>query len=117
MFTKKALIAVPKSAADEEKLMGLVLEAGADDLRDEGDVWEVLTTPAAYEAVVAAIHGAGIETTVAELTMLASTYTKLEGPAAAQMVRLLEALEDHDDVQNVYSNFDMDAKQMEEVAG
>lgn len=117
MFSKKGLIAVPKSAADEEKLMGLVLEAGADDLRDEGDVWEVLTTPAAYEAVVAAIHGAGIETTVAELTMLASTYTKLEGPAAAQMVRLLEALEDHDDVQNVYSNFDMDAKQMEEVAG
>jgi len=58
-----------------------------------------------------------IETSVAEITMIASTYTKLEGPAANQMVRLLEALEDHDDVQNVYSNFDMDAKQLEEVAG
>ena len=63
------------------------------------------------------MKGAKIETQMAEVTMLASTYTKLEGSAAAQMIRLLEALEDQDDVQNVYSNFDIDAKQMEEVAG
>ncbi len=117
MFAKKGLIAVPKSAADEEKLMNIVLEAGGDDLNDEGDSWEILTEPAAYEAVAGAIKAAGIETTVSEVTMIASTYTKLEGSVAAQMIRLLEALEDHDDVQNVYSNFDMDANQYEEVAG
>jgi YebC/PmpR family DNA-binding regulatory protein len=117
MFAKKGLIAVPKAAADEEKLMNIVLEAGGDDLNDEGDTWEILTEPAAYEAVATAIKAAGIETTVSEVTMIASTYTKLEGSVAAQMIRLLEALEDHDDVQNVYSNFDMDANQYEEVAG
>ncbi len=117
MFAKKGLIAVPKSAADEEKLMNIVLEAGGDDLNDEGDTWEILTDPAAFEAVAKEIRAAGIETTVSEITMIASTYTKLEGSTAAQMIRLLEALEDHDDVQNVYSNFDMDANQYEEVAG
>jgi transcriptional/translational regulatory protein YebC/TACO1 len=117
MFSKKGLIAVPKENADEEKLMNLVLENGGDDLTDQGDTWEILTDPASYHAVLDAIRAAKIETSVAEITMIASTYTKLEGPAANQMVRLLEALEDHDDVQNVYSNFDMDAKQLEEVAG
>jgi YebC/PmpR family DNA-binding regulatory protein len=117
MFSKKGLIAVPKAAADEEKLMNLVLESGGDDLNDEGDNWEILTDPAAYESVANALKAAGIETTVSEITMIASTYTKLEGNTAAQMIRLLEALEDHDDVQNVYSNFDMDANQYEEVVG
>ncbi len=117
MFHKKGLIAVAKSAAAEEQLMDLVLEAGGDDLRDEGDAWEIVTEPGAFDAVVQAIRGAKIETQVAEVTMLADTYTHLEGAAAAQMVRLLEALEDQDDVQNVYSNFDMDANQLEEVAG
>jgi YebC/PmpR family DNA-binding regulatory protein len=117
MFHKKGLISVAKSAANEEKLMDLVLEAGGDDLRDEGDSWEIITEPAAFDAVAAAIKGSGIETQMAEVTLLASTYTKLESAPAAQMIRLLEALEDQDDVQNVYSNFDMDAKQLEEVAG
>ena len=117
MFHKKGLIAVAKSAANEDKLMDLVLEAGGDDIRDEGDTWEIITEPAAFDAVATAIKGAGIETQMAEVTMLASTYTKLEGSAAGQMIRLLEALEDQDDVQNVYSNFDMDAKQLEEVTG
>ena len=117
MFHKKGLISVAKAAAPEEQLMDLVLEAGGDDLRDEGDAWEIVTDPGAFDAVVQAIRGAKIETQVAEVTMLADTYTHLEGAAAAQMVRLLEALEDQDDVQNVYSNFDMDANQFEEVAG
>jgi YebC/PmpR family DNA-binding regulatory protein len=115
MFTKKGLISVAKDAADEEKLMTLVLENGGDDLNDEGDSWEILTEPAAFHTVADAIKAAKIETEMAEITMIASTYTKLEGSAASQMLRLLEALEDHDDVQNVYSNFDMDASQMEEV--
>jgi YebC/PmpR family DNA-binding regulatory protein len=115
MFHKKGLISVPKSAADEEKLMTLVLENGGDDLNDEGESWEILTEPAAFEAVSEAIKKAKIETELAQITMVATTYTKLEGAAANSMIRLLEALEDHDDVQNVYSNFDMDATQMEEV--
>jgi len=117
MFHKKGIISVAKSAADEEKLMNIVLEAGGDDLRDAGDSWEIVTEPSAFDAVSTAVQDAKIETQMAEITMLATTYTKLEGAPAAQMIRLLEALEDQDDVQNVYSNFDMDASQMEEVAG
>ena len=116
MFAKKGLIAVEKSAASEEKLMDIVLENGGEDLNDEGDTWEMITDPSAFEAVSGAIKSAGIPTVMSEVTMVASTYTKLEGAAANQMVRLLEALEDLDDVQNVYSNFDMDAAQLEHAA-
>ena len=70
-----------------------------------------------FEGVLNAVKAANIAVASSEVTMLASTYTKLEGPAANQMLRLLEALEDFDDTQNVYSNFDMDAEQMEQVAG
>ncbi|MGB7170152.1 MAG: YebC/PmpR family DNA-binding transcriptional regulator, partial [Acidobacteriaceae bacterium] len=115
MFSKKGIIAIPKSAADEEKLMNIVLEAGGEDLNDEGDTWEIITEPASFEAVAQAVRDAKIETVMSEVTMIASTYTRLEGATVAQMVRLLEALEEHDDVQHVYSNFDMDAKQLEEV--
>ena len=117
MFSKKGLIAIEKSAADEEKLMNIVLEHGGDDLNDEGDTWEILTEPAAYEGVLEAVKAAGIPTVASEVTMIASTYTKLEGATANAMIRLLDALEDFDDTQNVYSNFDMDAEQMEQVAG
>jgi len=117
MFSKKGVITIDKQAADEDALMNIVLESGGDDLNDEGDSWEIVTNPSAYETVLAAVKAAKIEPVASEVTMLASTYTKLEGPQAAQMVRLLEALEDFDDTQNVYSNFDMDAEQMEQVAG
>jgi YebC/PmpR family DNA-binding regulatory protein len=115
MFSKKGVISVAKSAVDEDKLMGIVLDNGGDDLNDEGESWEIITEPAAFENVRGAIEKEKIPTEMAEVTMIASTYTKLEGAAANSMIRLLEALEDHDDVQNVYSNFDMDASQMEEV--
>jgi YebC/PmpR family DNA-binding regulatory protein len=117
LFSKKGLIAVEKIAATEDQLMDIVLEHGGEDLNDEGDTWEILTDPSAYEAVAGAIKAAGIATVMSEVTMVASTYTKLEGNAANQMIRLLEALEDCDDTQNVYSNFDMDAEQMEHAAG
>ena len=117
LFAKKGLIAVEKSAASEEQLMDIVLEHGGDDLKDEGDTWEILTDPAAYEAVLGAVKAARIPTVMSEVTMVASTHTRLEGNAAHQMIRLLEALEDCDDTQNVYSNFDMDAAQMEEAGG
>jgi YebC/PmpR family DNA-binding regulatory protein len=117
MFSKKGLLAVEKSAATEEQLMDIVLEHGGEDLNDEGDTWEIISDPLAHEAVAGAIKAAGIPTVMSEVTMVASTYTKLEGSAANQMIRLLEVLEDCDDTQNVYSNFDMDAEQMEQAAG
>jgi len=117
MFSKKGVIDIEKANATEEKLMDIVLEHGGEDLRDEGEVWEIVTDPHSFEGVLNAVKAANIPVASSEVTMLASTYTKLEGPAAAQMIRLLEALEDFDDTQNVYSNFDMDAEQMEQVAG
>jgi YebC/PmpR family DNA-binding regulatory protein len=117
LFSKKGVIAVEKSAASEEQLMDIVLEHGGEDLNDEGDTWEILTDPGAYEAVLAAVKAAGIPTAMSEVTLVASTYTKLEGTTASQMIRLLETLEELDDTQNVYSNFDMDAEQMEHAAG
>jgi YebC/PmpR family DNA-binding regulatory protein len=117
MFSKKGLIAIEKDAASEEQLMDIVLEHGGDDLNDEGETWEITTEPNALEGVVTAVKAAGIPVLSSEVTMLASTYTKLEGSPANQMIRLLEVLEDCDDTQNVYSNFDMDPDQMEEAAG
>ena len=116
MFHKKGSIVVPKAAASEDQLTNLVLEAGGEDLKDDGESWEILTDPSAFETVKTAVEKAGIKPTHAEVAMLPQNYVKLEGSAAGTMVRLLEALEDHDDVQHVYSNFDMDAKALEEVA-
>jgi YebC/PmpR family DNA-binding regulatory protein len=113
MFSKKGVIAIPKEAATEEKLMDIVLEHGGEDLNDEGENWEIVTDPASFEAVSEAVKAAGIETVMSEVTMIASTYTKLEGAQANQMMRLLDALEDYDDTQNVYSNFDMDEESVE----
>lgn len=117
MFSKKGVIAIEKSAAGEDDLMNIVLEAGGEDLNDEGENWEIVTDPASYEAVLNAVKAANIPVASSEVTMIASTYTHLEDTAAKSMMRLLEALEDFDDTQNVYSNFDMTAEQMEQVAG
>jgi YebC/PmpR family DNA-binding regulatory protein len=117
MFHKKGYIVVPKSAANEDALLDLVLENGGDDLKDDGDSFEIITEPASYEAVLSAIKAKGIETTMAEVSLIPQNYIKLEGAQANQMIRLLEAIEDHDDVQKSYSNFDVDQKQLEEVAG
>ena len=117
MFHKKGDIVVPKSAAKEDDLMGIVLDAGAEDLRDDGENWEVLSDTSAYEAVLEAVKKAGITPSSSEVTMIPQNYIKLEGQPANTMIRLLEALEDHDDVQNVHANFDIDQKLLEEVAG
>jgi YebC/PmpR family DNA-binding regulatory protein len=108
LFTKKGLIIVAKSAASEEKLTEIALEAGADDLSDEGETWEVITDPREFDQVLEAIKAAKIAPEHAEVTMIASTYQRLEGTQASAMMRLLETLEDLDDTQNVYTNFDMD---------
>jgi transcriptional/translational regulatory protein YebC/TACO1 len=116
MFHKKGDIVIAKTAAKEDDLMGIVLEAGADDLRDDGENWEVLTDPSAFEAVVEAVKKAGIEPISASVAMIPQNYIKLEGSQATTMIRLIEALEEHDDVQNVHANFDIDQKLLEEVA-
>ncbi len=108
MFTKKGVIVVAKGAADEDKLTEIVLDAGAEDLSDEGENWEIITAPKDFEAVTNALKAAKIAPEHGEVTMIASTYTKLEGAPAAAMLRLLDVIEDLDDTQNVYSNFDMD---------
>ena len=112
MFTKKGVISIDKDAADEDKLMEIVLESGAEDLNDEGTHWEILCDPKDFEAVTEALKAAKIKTSSAEVTKIASTYTKLEGAQAHAMMRLLETIEDLDDTQNVYSNFDFDEAQM-----
>jgi YebC/PmpR family DNA-binding regulatory protein len=116
MFHKKGQIVVPKAGVKEDDLMNIVLENGGDDLNDDGDNWEIITAPASYETVLEAVKKANIEVVHSEIGMVPQNYIKLEGAAANQMIRLLEAIEDHDDVQNVYSNFDVDQKQLEEVA-
>jgi len=112
MFTKKGVITIAKSAVSEDKLTEIVLDAGAEDLSDEGEHWEVLCDPKDFEAVTEALKAAKIAPEHAEVTKIASTYTKLEGTQANAMVRLLETIEDLDDTQNVYSNFDFDEASM-----
>jgi YebC/PmpR family DNA-binding regulatory protein len=116
MFHKKGDIVIPKSAAKEDDLMNIVLEAGAEDLREDGENWEILTDPHAFEPVVEALKKANLQPTTAEVAMIPQNYIKLEGPTATQMIRLVEALDEHDDVQHVFSNFDVDQKLLEEVA-
>ena len=116
MFSKKGVFVVAKDAVPEDRLTEVALEAGAEDLSDEGETWEILSDPKDFEAVSNALKQAGVTPEHAEVTMISSTYTKLEGSAASQMMRLLEVLEDLDDTQNVYSNFDMDEEPTGSVA-
>ncbi|MEW6117834.1 MAG: YebC/PmpR family DNA-binding transcriptional regulator [Nitrospirota bacterium] len=109
MFEKKGYILVEKAKADEDTLMSLVLDAGAEDMKNDPkeDSYEIITAPDQMEAVKEAITKGGIAVSLAEITMLPKTYVPLEGQTSEQMVRLIDALEDNDDVQNVYSNFDI----------
>jgi len=116
MFERKGQIFIEKEKASEDQLMTIVLDAGADDLRDDGESWEVICPPEAHDAVLQAIQNAGIATESAEIAMVPKNLMKLEGKNAQAMLRLSEALEEHDDVQNVYSNFDVDEKELEALA-
>ena len=112
MFEKKGYIVVSKSAKPEEELFDIAIEAGADDLRDDEDNFEIITSPENFEAVSNALKAAAIEPQVAEVEMVPQNYIRLEGGDARQMLKLMEALEDHDDVQKVSANFDMSAADM-----
>jgi transcriptional/translational regulatory protein YebC/TACO1 len=107
MFDKKGYIAVENKAVDEEVLMEAALEAGAEDIREDNSNFEVITTPEDFEEVKAAIDNVSIPYTVAEVTMLPQSTTFLKGKEAEQMIKLMEALEDCDDVQKVYTNADI----------
>lgn len=113
MFDKKGYIVVDKDAKPEDELFEIALEAGADDMQTEGDVFEIYTAPENFEAVHEAIKAAGIEPQAAEISMIPQNYTALEGADAKQMLKLYDALDDHDDVQKVYANFDIDESEME----
>lgn len=113
MFSKKGYIVIDKSAVDEERLLAAVLDAGAEDVRDDGLTWEVLSDPSAFEAVRDAVKGLGVEPATAQVAMVPANYVKLQGKEASQMIKLMEALEDHDDVQHVWSNFDVEEKEIE----
>ncbi len=116
MFERKSQILIPMDKAEEDQLMNIVLDAGAEDLRNDGTMWEVLSPPEAHEAVLQAVQKAGIATESAGIAMVSKNSIKLEGKNAGAMLRLSEALEEHDDVQNIYSNFDVDEKEMEALA-
>ncbi len=117
VFEKKGLVVIEKDKVDEETLMDVALEAGADDIRDEGSEWEVETAPEALPAVRDAIKEAGIEIISAEVSMVPSNTVKLEDEKQAkQMLLLMEALEENDDVQNVYANFDIPEEILQKVA-
>jgi YebC/PmpR family DNA-binding regulatory protein len=116
MFERKSQISVSQEKAGEDQLMGIVLDAGADDLRDDGGSWLVVSPPEAHEGVLGALQKAAIETESAEIGMIPKNSIRLEGKNAGAMLRLSEALEEHDDVQNVYSNFDVDEREMEALA-
>ena len=115
MFERKSQIFVPGDKT-EDQLMDIVLDAGADDLRDEGGRWEILSAPEAHYAILKALETKGLHGEDASIAMVPKNTVMLEGKQAAAMLRLSEALEEHEDVQNVYSNFDIDEKEMEALA-
>ena len=113
MFEKKGYIVVEKSKSDEESLMSAALDAGADDMRDDGDSWEIVSPPEGFQAVREAVKQLGVEPASAEVSMIPQNYVKLEGKPAQQMVKLMEAVEDHDDTKKVWSNADIEEKEIE----
>ena len=113
-FERKGYFAVEKSAADEDKLMEIAIEAGADDLQsDDAEAYEIYTSPETFEAVRQALESNKIPTVEAKLGMIPANYVSLDESKSRQAMKLLEALDDHDDVQNVWSNFDIPAEMME----
>jgi YebC/PmpR family DNA-binding regulatory protein len=116
MFERKGQILIEQDKASEDDLMAVALDAGAEDLRNDGENWEVLTPPEALHAVQEAIEKAGIATVSAAVAMIPKNTVPIEGANVGKLLKLTEALEDHDDVQNVFSNFDIDEKEMEALA-
>jgi YebC/PmpR family DNA-binding regulatory protein len=113
MFSRKGQVIVEKANADEETLLNAALDAGADDMNDDGSVWEIVCSTENFEKVRDAVKGLGLEPASAEVAMIPQNYVKLQGKEAQQMLKLMEALDDHDDVQHVWANFDIEEKEIE----
>jgi YebC/PmpR family DNA-binding regulatory protein len=115
MFNKKGYIAVDKSKADEEALMTLAIDSGADDFASDESNYEIYTSPESFETVLAAVKAKGIQPMTAEVSMIPQNYVKVEGKTAQQVVKLMEALDEHDDVQKVHGNFDIEESELAEA--
>jgi YebC/PmpR family DNA-binding regulatory protein len=115
MFHRKGYFVVEKSAVEEDKLMEIALSAGADDMSEDGENFEIFTSPDSFDAVRKALESSGIPLAASEISMVPQNYVKLEGKSAQTMLKLMEALEEHEDVQNVWSNFDIDAAELQEA--
>jgi YebC/PmpR family DNA-binding regulatory protein len=113
MFTRKGQVVVEKGKVDEDKLLSAALDAGADDMNDDGSAWEIVCASEQFEAVRDAVKGLGVSPASAEVAMVPQNYIKLVGKEAQQMLKLMEAIEDHDDVQHVWANFDVEEKEIE----
>ena len=113
LFDKRGYVLVDRDAVDEEALMTVAIDAGADDLRDDGSHWEIISAPEAFDAVAAAVRALGVEPASAQVAMLPQNFVVLEGKPAQQMMKLMGALEDLDDTRHVWSNFDVSEKEIE----
>jgi YebC/PmpR family DNA-binding regulatory protein len=116
MFAKKGLMVYEKAKVEEEKLLSLALEGGAEDVRDSDKEFEVLTEPANFEGVRKKLEEANLKPSYAEITMVPQSTVRLAGKEAQQMLRLMESLEDSDDVQHVFANFDIPDEEMEQIS-
>lgn len=116
LFTKKGFIVIKNDKTTEEELMDVALEAGAEDIKSEDDTFEITTAPDVFEKVKEAIDSKKIPTESAEVTKIPSTTVKVVGKEAQQLLALMEALEEQEDVQNVYSNFDIPDEEMEKIS-
>lgn len=116
MFSKKGMIIIPESAIEEDELMEIVLDNGAEDMKTEDENYEISTSVEDFSNVLEAINAKNIETESAEIAMIPSTFIKLTGKPAEQMLKLADKLEDLDDVQNVWSNFDISAEEIEKYS-
>ena len=114
-FEQKGYISVPKESIDEESLMEAAIDAGAQDIKTEDNSYDVITEPAGFDAVKKALEDKSISFSVAEVTMVPKSYVKLEGKDAEKMLKLMSALDDDDDVQNVYANFDISQEVMDAI--
>ena len=115
MFDKRGVILIDKASADEDKLMEIAIENGADDVKDSEGEWEIATDPSSFDAVRSALEAAGIEPTSAEVTQVPQNTVPVDESNARSVLRLVEGLEDHDDVQAVYANFDIPESVLAEV--
>ncbi len=113
MFQRRGYFVVEKAAASEDQLLDIALGAGADDLREDDGNWEIFSSPENFDKVKAALEAAGIPLAASEISMVPQNYVKLEGKNAQTMLKLMEALEEHEDVQNVWANFDIDEAELQ----